>query len=166
MKSVGKQSFLTALVAILVVMNIGLVAFMWYTQRPDRGQGPPAAARFLLKELGFDKNQEQQYLELQKHFEDSLEPVRHHERAAHDRFFEMMHADTPDSVKVAAVIDTMGHIRAQIEYLTFSHFRQIRSLCNKEQQQKFDKIILETMRKMGPPPPGRRPGPEGRRPEN
>ena len=164
MKSVGKQTFLTTLVAILVVMNIGLVAFMWFTQQPDRAQGPPAAARFLLKELGFNKNQEQKYIELQQHFEDSLEPVRHHERDVHDRFFEMMHASAPDSAQLAATIDTMAHIRSQIEYLTFSHFRQIRALCNNEQQQKFDKIILETMRKMGPPSGGRRPGPEGRRP--
>jgi len=153
MKPIGKQSLLILLVLVLVVLNLGLVTFMWYSQRPDNGPGGPATARFLIKELNFDKTQEQQYMELQHQFTNSLEPIKRNERQMHDRFFEMLHAETPDSAQVAALIDSMGRNRGEIEFITFVHFRQVRALCNKEQQLKFDKIIAETMRRMGPPPP-------------
>ena len=66
MKPVGKQTLLTILVFILVALNIGLITFMWYTQRTDSGPGGKETANFLIKELNFDKTQEQQYLQLQK----------------------------------------------------------------------------------------------------
>ena len=161
MKPLPKQTLLTILVLVLVALNIGLVTFMWYTQRPERGPGGPDTANFLMRELNFDKAQEKKYLELQQHFNDSLEPIREEERNIHDRFFEMMHADVQDSTAVALAIDTMGHIRSQIEYLTYAHFRQVRALCNTEQQKKFEHVISETMRRMGPPP-SRRPHGQGR----
>ena len=159
MKPVGKQTVLTILVMVLVALNIGLVTFMWYTQRPNNGPGGPETANFLMRELHFSKEQEGRYQNLQKQFNDSLEPIRDRERQIHDRFFGMMHASNPDSALVALTIDTMGHIRAEIEYLTFAHFRQVRALCNDEQQQKFDNIISDAMRRMGPRPQGPRQGP-------
>jgi protein CpxP len=156
MKPIGKQTVLVTLVIVLVALNIGLVTFMWYTQRPDRGPGGPETASFLMHELKFSKEQEQHYLELQRELTDSIEPIRERERQIHDRFFDMMHATTPDSALVASTIDSMGHIRAQLEYFTFIHFRQVRALCNTEQQQRFDRIITETMRRMGPRPSGPR----------
>ena len=151
MKPIGNHTLLISIIVILIALNAGLVTFMWYTQRP-RAEGP-TTTKFLIKQLNFTKAQEQQYLQLQRNLGDSLEPVRERERKIHDRFFEMMHAEKPDSVLVAATIDTMGHIRSQIEYFTFAHFRQVRAMCNAEQQKKFDAIIAELMHRMGPPPP-------------
>ncbi len=162
MKPIGKQTLLTALVVILVVLNIGLMAFMWFGQHPGGPPESPDTTKFIINELKFDKTQEQQYLLLQHRLSDSLHQVRKGEREIHDRFFEMMHAETPDSALVATTIDSMGHIRAQIEYLTFQHFRQVRAMCTADQQKKFDNIISEAMRRMGPRPPrrdGDRPGP-------
>jgi len=165
MKPIGKQPLLVILVLVLAALNVGLVTFMWFAQRSDNGPAGPATARFLIKELNFNKTQEQQYLDLEHRFTDSLEPVKHKERQLHDRFFDMMHAASPDSAQVASIIDSMGHNRGQIEYLTFVHFREVRALCNAEQQQRFDKVISETMRRMGPhppkPPKGPGEGPQG-----
>ena len=161
MKPIGKQSLLVTVVIILIALNLGVVAFMWYTQRPNN-EGP-ANTRFLIERLNFSKEQEQQYLDLQRRLADSLEPVKEHERKVHDRFFEMMHAEAPDSAQVAATIDTMGHIRGQIEYFTFMHFRQVRAMCTPEQKTKFDATISEAMRRMAPPPLRRPGGPQGYR---
>ena len=58
----------------------------------------------------------------------------------------------------------IGAIQTKIDLETFSHFSQLRSLLNVEQKEKFDKVIQQVLRNMGPrggPPPGgrRRPGP-------
>ena len=162
MKPIEKHILLTWLVAILVVLNIGLVAFMWFGQHPGGHWEGPGPSKFLIHELNFDKAQEQQYFELERRFSDSLNPIRDNERKMHDRFFEMLHADAPDSALVALTIDSMGQMRAQVEYFTFRHFRKVRELCNAEQQKKFDNVITEAMHRMGPHPPGRggdRPGP-------
>jgi protein CpxP len=162
MKPVGKQTLLIILVLILVVLNLGLVTFMWYTQRPESGPLGHSTAKFLIRELNFDKGQEEKYIQLQQQLGDSLFNTRERERQLHDRFFEMMHEASPDSMQVALIIDSMGQTRGRIEYFTFVHFRQVRALCNAEQQQKFDKVIGDAMRRMGPPPPpGGRRRPEG-----
>ena len=41
----------------------------------------------------------------------------------------------------------------KIELTTFYDFKKIRSICNAEQQKKFDEIIGEAFRMMGPRPP-------------
>ena len=155
MKTIGKQTLLTALVAILMALNISLVTFMWFNQHHAGPPEGPDTTKFLINELGFDKTQEQQYIALQHQLADSLKPVHENERKIHDRFFEMMHEEAPDSALVTATIDSMGHMRTQIEYFTFQHFRQVRALCNTEQKKKFDNIISEAMRRMGPRPPRR-----------
>ncbi len=159
MKPIGNRALLITVIIILIALNLGLVTFMWFTQHPPGNHEGPSTTKFLLKQLNFSKEQEEKYIQLQRNLGDSLEPVREEERRIHDRFFEMMHAENPDSVLVAATIDTMGHIRSQIEYLTFAHFRQVRAMCNTEQQKKFDAIISEAMRRMGPPPPPPHGGP-------
>ena len=158
MKPIEKNTLLTALVVVLVALNIGLVTFMWYTQRP-RQEGPDTT-RFLINQMHFDKTQEQQYVALQHRLSDSLEPIKDAERKIHDRFFEMMHAENPDTALVAATIESMGHLRSRIEYFTFVHFRQVRALCTPEQQKKFDAVISDLMRHMGPRPPHRNGGPQ------
>jgi periplasmic protein CpxP/Spy len=155
MKLSDKSTLFFIVIVVLVAVNIGLVTFMWFSQRHGNNPDSPATADVLVKELGFDKTQEEQYRQLQRQLGDSLRPIRENERHIHDRFFEMMHASNPDSTLVALTIDSMGHIRAQIEYFTFTHFRQVRAMCNTEQKEKFDHIITETMRRMGPPPPRR-----------
>ncbi len=168
MKLSDKSTLFFIIIVLLVALNIGLITFMWYSQRPGNGPDSPATSDVLAKELNFDKTQETQYRQLQHQLHDSLNTVRENERHIHDRFFEMMHAASPDSALVASTIDSMGHIRAQIEYFTFAHFRQVRALCNTEQKEKFDRIIAETMRRMGPSPPGKgphRPPPPGDGPQ-
>ncbi len=162
MKPVSKQTLLIVLVVILIAMNTGLVAFMWYTQRQQNGPETLSTARFLIRELNFSKEQAGRYMDMQQQFSDGLSPIRQNERRLHDRLFNLMHADTPDTAEVNALIDSMGRIRVNIEALTFIHFRQVRALCNTEQKEKFDRIISETMRRMGPRVPGhddRPPGP-------
>lgn len=159
MQSIEKNTVLTILVAILVVLNLGLVAFMWLNQHRGGPHEGPDTTRFLINELKLDKAQEEKYVALQHQLSDSLNPIKENERRIHDRFFEMMHADAPDSALVSSTIDSMGRMRAQIEYFTYRHFRQVRALCNTEQKKKFDAIITEAMHRMGPPPPRRNGGP-------
>jgi protein CpxP len=158
MKPIGNRTLLISIIAILIALNAGLIAFMWLTRHPGNHEGP-TNTKFLITQLKLSKEQEAQYVQLQRNLADSLEPVHERERKIHDRFFEMMHADKPDSTLVANTIDTMGHIRSQIEYFTFVHFRQVRAICNAEQQKKFDNIIAEMMHRMGPPPPPHPGGP-------
>jgi Spy/CpxP family protein refolding chaperone len=159
MKPIGNSTLLISVIFILIALNLGLVTFMWFTQHTGNHEGP-TTTKFLITQLKFSKQQEEQYAQLQRNLGDSMEPIHEKERKIHDRFFEMIHADNPDSALVASTIDTMGHIRSQIESLTFVHFRQVRAICNTEQQKKFDSIIAGLMHRMGPPPPPHHGGPQ------
>jgi hypothetical protein len=50
-------------------------------------------------------------------------------------------------------------LKEKEEIALFYHFQKVRALCNESQKQKFDEIIKEAARMMGPPPRGDRQGP-------
>jgi Spy/CpxP family protein refolding chaperone len=61
-----------------------------------------------------------------------------------------------DTVKVNELADSIVSIQKQIELVTFYHFQKVRAICTAEQQQKFDEVIDEAIRMLGPKPPPRR----------
>lgn len=44
----------------------------------------------------------------------------------------------------------IGEDQKQIELITFAHFQKVRELCNDDQKKKFDEVIQEALKSMGP----------------
>jgi protein CpxP len=173
MNPAAKNKLLTGLVILLLLANAATIATFWFAKarHPRPPQGTPAD--FLIKELNLDNKQQEQFLQLVKEHREAAEQLRKKIKEGKDIFFDLLkQSPVNDSAKKAAAAD-VSNTTAQLDLLTFDHFQKIRTLCNPEQQKKFDSIIHEVTgmmampRPMGPDgagPPGPPEGPGGNRP--
>jgi hypothetical protein len=153
-------------VAVLAVVNIALVAIIWMQQkRPQsEAQRPHDARELLVKELAMNSNQVKVFDSLRKiHFKE-MDNYRNEMHELKDSFFSRLDDSTysPDSTA-----GSIGRVQSKIELSTYNHFAELRNILDKNQQEKFDGIIQDVLRNMGPgvpdghggPPPGERHSP-------
>lgn len=152
----SKTKFLYFIIAALLLMNAGTLTVMFLGKRLH-ANGPNQVSEWLAKELNFNERQQQQYRLLQDEHRNNMEPIQHHDRELHDRYFQLLPGGVTDSLLVKQLADSIAFNRIKTELTTFYDFKKIRSICNAEQQKKFDEIIGEALRMMAPRHPGRRP---------
>jgi Spy/CpxP family protein refolding chaperone len=152
-----QSKFLKTVIVVLLLINIGTLTFMWTDRSMHRGGPHPGdTAEFLTHELQFTKDQERQFDVLKKEHHRATETLRDESRLLHDHYFANLKTAVIDTVKVNELADSIVSIQKQIELVTFYHFQKVRAICTAEQQQKFDEVIDEAIRMLGPKPPPRR----------
>jgi periplasmic protein CpxP/Spy len=146
--------FLKAVIVVLIVLNIGTLAFIWFT-RPGSGSSNrrPFPQGFLVKELELSKSQQRDYFRLRRNHRQSLEQLQDRDKVLHTRFFNQLFSETPVSKSVANLADSIAENRRSMEILTYDHFNQVREMLTPVQQRKFQKIFDEVLRMVLPPPP-------------
>jgi protein CpxP len=147
---------------LLIAFNIATLATFWLVREKQPMPGPAqreGVVDFLVKELGFDSVQKQKLVRLRDEHQQQMMNVRKDNRAAKDTFFALLQKDTvtDSELEKAAQASTIADQRADV--LTFRHFQEIRKLCTPEQQKKFNDVLEQVLRMIGPPQPGHQPGP-------
>ncbi|MGZ3865113.1 MAG: Spy/CpxP family protein refolding chaperone [Bacteroidia bacterium] len=151
--------FLKIVIAVLVVLNISTLTFIWTGHKNAMApRGPAGAFDFLAKELKLDDAQLKQFDEMYKTLHQEATRVREKNHAMHHRFFDLLHSQN-DSALVKQLADSMAFYQVQMELLTYDHFKKIRAICKPDQQKKFDEVINKALEMMGPPRPGGPPPP-------
>ena len=141
---------------VLLIMDVASLAAVWLLKE-KRPAPRPEVAEFLARELGFDSLQKQELFNLRAEHQQQARALRGKTREAKDALFALLkEAFVPDSMLAKAAEASSVNDR-QLDILTFRHLQKIRELCTPEQQKKFDAVIHEVLRSMGPPmpPPGR-----------
>lgn len=155
--------FLKITIIILLLINIATLVFMWSSRgRHDDHRlphNPNGIADYLTHELGLDENQQKQFKELRDSNHELIMEINDKNGKLHRRYFDLLGTTPIDTIKVAAIADSMSQYTKRIELLTFNHFRKVREICNPQQQQKFDLIIQDALRMMAPPKGPGGPGP-------
>jgi len=153
------SKFLKIVIVVLLIINIGTLAFMW-TNKPSKMPLPPHERQdvfeFLTHELKFNDEQRNQYDQLRKEHHSEVEAIQKRGRSNHDHFFALLQNKSADSTLVSQLADSISINQKQIELVTFYHFQKVRAICNSEQQKKFDEVIGEALHKMFPKPPPHR----------
>ena len=145
-----KTKLLTIAVIRLLLLNFGLLSFLWFgdgRERPPRDSGggqQSKALEFLMKELQFDPQQRAlSDARLLKH-RFQIDSLRNAIRMHHDALFDQL--KTGDSTDAFI----LGNLQRQSELEVFDYFRTIRGICKEEQKTHFDRIIYDAMRMMRP----------------
>lgn len=171
MDFIRRNKLLGGAVIVLVIFNAALLVFLWLGRLENNrmNNGPEAKGRFLEESLSLSPEQIDQ-LEILKaaHFKRINQYQRDFNEARRQLHGLLMTENSDQKAKALSV--KMGNIQSKIEISTFDHFASIRAICTPEQQQTFDRIISEVLRKepsgngpqgVRPPPQG---GPEGKKP--
>lgn len=159
------------LVGGLVVVNLGLLGYLWFgpNARPSSGPAVPNGARafdFIVTETGMNAEQRDRYAALRDEHQRAIRPLRVELRRRKEILFRGLQADAISDSLGGTNARAVGEIEAAIDSVTFTHFRKVRALLTPEQRHRFDAIIMEALRMMKPPPPEDRrdkggPPPEG-----
>jgi hypothetical protein len=125
---------------------------------PFQGQ----AFEFINRELKLDAAQRVAYSNLRDEHQATQRPLQDNIRSAKDNFFALLQQPSVSEADLNVYGARIAAAEQQLNINTFKHFQQLRLICNKGQQQKFDSIIQQVLRNMGPsrhefgpPPPGR-----------
>ena len=160
MNNFTNNRWLSVLILLLLTANIVTLALLWTNKSSDRGDRklppPPTgqAFEFLTKELKLDSTQQEAYKKLRDEHQAGQREFQNNIGKAKDNFFKLLQeVNVSDSI-LQAYSKKVGEFEQQRDVLTFKHFQKLRTLCNKEQQNKFDNIIQEVLKHMGP---GKRP---------
>ncbi|WP_346318120.1 hypothetical protein [Chitinophaga sp. YIM B06452] len=148
----ARNKVLGVLVIILLLTNL-LLLFFFVWNKPDdarssnRGRGGEVM-QLLEKQVGFSKQQLDQYKQLKDQHWERLKPSFGELRTARDNFYKLLNENSvPDSVLMAAA-DSIGAKQVVIDLQTYRHFREVRGLCTPEQLPHFDSVVQHVMKKM------------------
>lgn len=151
----GNYKWLIVSVFALVVINIAMLASLWWKKdgRMAHGERPPGDARdFLVTELHLTKEQQFSFDSLRKpHFE-LLDQQREEMRVLKDSFFS--HLAQPADTLVGELAARIGNLQTAMDLNTFRHFAALRSICTPAQRIRLDVIIRDVLRNMARPPGG------------
>lgn len=151
----NKVNFLYAVIIALLILNFGTLGYMFYRAAPHNPEGPKAVSEWLQGQLNLNSGQQIQFEKLQEEHRRKMDAIHQQDRDLHDRYFDLLKGDTTDSIQLQLLADSIALNRKQTELATFYAFKKIRAICNPEQQTKFDAIVGEALRMMGPRPHSR-----------
>lgn len=160
-----KNLILYILLVFLIVVN-GFFLFNYMGNGNDKKQNNPnRPGDFIVKELGFNKAQLEQFGKNSKGHHQTMIGLSADIRNLKDELFDRLSDSSLNKVTVDSITTLIGEKEKEMETETFYHFKTIQSICNDKQNEKFKKIIKDALHRGGErgqrPPPG---GGEGHRP--
>ncbi len=163
MNNFTNNRLLFIITLLLLTANIVTLAMLWTNKsRGDRAvnriAAPPGQVfEFLTHELNLDNSQQETYKKLRDEHQAGVRKIRDSiQRKAKEALFELLKKPAVSDSEVHVYSSRAAASDQQLDEFTFRHFQKLRAICSPAQQEKFDNIIQEALRRMGQP---RRPGP-------
>jgi periplasmic protein CpxP/Spy len=147
--SSSKNKVLLAIIVILLLTNIGMLAFVFKNSNPP--EPPPKGPGFterLKKEVGFSEDQMKVFEPKKKIFWTSMHERLDRIKTAKENFYlQMYDASVPDSVLVAKA-DAIGNQQRDLDLYVIRHFKDVRMLCTPAQLIRFDSLLPTIIHRM------------------
>ncbi len=138
-------------VALLLLINMGTLGFMWLNRPPAPDARGPFT--FIVKATAMDDAQQATYRQLRDQHRSEMEGSRKQNREIREQLFNLLAQHGENDPEVQQLADSIAATRRKEELLTYTHFRRVREICRPDQQVKFDAAIGEAIQTLGPPRP-------------
>jgi periplasmic protein CpxP/Spy len=147
-----RQKWLLILVIILLLTNITTLSIFWFV-KPKKAtpQDRQRMGTWIVNELKLDKDQETAYWKLRDSLISQQKPIMDSMRAAKKRFFEQLNNPNVNDSLLDATSNKTLALQKRLDFLTFQHFQQVRTLCRAEQLPKLDTVVKEIINRMTTP---------------
>lgn len=149
--------FLKLIIVCLLILNMGTLAFLWFggpehRMPPRDGDGPPHhedAGHYLNRSLQLTDEQEHQYRGMREAHHEHVMMIHDRVRGYKQNLYHLLaSAASKDTMVIYPYIDSIAAAQREIELITYVHFRELRSICTSQQQQKFDQVIGEALERL------------------
>ncbi|KGL63678.1 hypothetical protein [Polaribacter sp. Hel1_85] len=136
-----KSKLLPILLFLLILLN-GVLIFMLVKKTHEK-RVPRPERNFLIEQLQFSESQTKQFKELDKIHRGFMLKIDNEVRDLKDVLFNSLQKE---NFNVDSLTSKIGLLEAKKDSEVFNFFKKVRSLCNSEQLQNFDKIIEKALR--------------------
>jgi len=173
MNNFANNRWVPVITLLLLTANIVTLILLWTNKRPvgraENNLPMPHGQvfEFLTRKLNLDAAQQETYKKLRDEHQAGMTDIRNTiQRKAKEALFDLLKKPNVSDSEIHVYSGRAAAADQQMDEFTFRHFQKLRAICNPEQQQEFDEIIIEALRRMAPPgrqgsPPGRENGEGG-----
>jgi hypothetical protein len=149
MDYIKKNKFLTAVVAILVVLNLSVAAFVFFFFRPPSLLPGPSARgerfRFVDERLNLSAEQKAKFKELRRQEFARMDNVVRLRTQEMSDLFSLLKKEKASAEEIQQKANAIGALEAEQSAMLLRHFQALRALCNPDQQKEFDRLITDAM---------------------
>jgi protein CpxP len=156
MTRMNKTTLLTVAVAVLLLMNIAVISFVFITRppNPDGPEGPegPGGRRqpkeVIIERLRFDRGQVERYEALIEQHRGSIRTLTEEMQEVKRELYATL--SSPQGEKTDSLTKILGSLVQKVEQVHFDHVLAIKGLCRPDQAEDFDRFSHELARLFSP----------------
>ncbi len=145
-----RNKTLLFIVAISLLANIiMLVYFVWIHghRRPHEETFSSPITVFLQNNVGFSKQQMDQYNQLRTENRKKMKPMFEDIRVTKVKFYEHLNDEQVDDSTLSGEATLIAEKQKAIDLQTFKNFRQVRTICTDEQKKRYDSLVAGVVSK-------------------
>lgn len=136
-----KSKLLPILLVVLIFLNVFLIFML--IKKPHLNRKENAERNFLIEQLQFSEGQQEKFKSLDNIHRDRMMNLEFSIRKQKDILFNSFADKT---LNVDSLVRVAGNLEIKKELEVFNFFKEVRKICNPEQQKKFDAIIKEAIK--------------------
>lgn len=142
----NKEKLLSILVILLIVLNLGIVAFLFKTRPPH----PPELWRMVVNELHFNAQQEEQYQAVREKHRERMNAIEEEFASVLEQYMNQL-KEAPNPAIEDTLLNKLAELEKEKAAITLAHFRDVKGLCHPEQLDAFDQLIPQLLPVILPP---------------
>ncbi len=139
----NKTKVLGFAVIALLVLNFGILAFLFLSKNEDGPRGRKMPREIIIEKLHFDKNQIDAYDKTIKIHQETIRELDDSIRTAKNDLYQLLNSENINSVQKESIFLKLANYQKQIETTHFNHFLEIKKLCKKEQLSDYENLTEE-----------------------
>lgn len=151
METIKKYKVLVSIIIFLLVTNFALLIFFMASTTDNgrrRDHNEKGIYNSLQEEVGFTKNQLDQYQLLRTQQRKNVKPLFDEVRKVKDNFYDLLYLENvPDSL-INAGAASIAKTQKELDLQMFNYFRNIRNICTPGQKPWFDSSIKKVITRM------------------
>lgn len=152
-----RETLLMLAVVALLVLNLGIVAYLFMSRRPDgeRKEMPQKGNQFdelVIAQLRLNTAQQEQFKNLKYQHRSAMQEYDTKYREVLGQYFSLLQEAKLNIAQRDSLQQLLTNIHGQKISTTFQHFLALKNICSPEQQPLFERLIPELPRVLTPPP--------------
>lgn len=152
MNNSAKIKSLVTIIIFLLITNIAMLIFFLTASKPadtrEKNRDFNGMYNSLQSEVGFTKDQLDQYQVLRKEQRDKVRPLFNELRNAKKDFYKLIYSSANSDSLINADADSIARKQKDLDMQMFRYFKNIRSICTPEQLPKFDTTVTKEIGRM------------------
>jgi len=147
-----KTKSLITIIIFLLITNIAMLIFFVVQSKPaerrERNHESNGMYKSLQNDVGFSKDQLNQYKVLREEQMKKVHPMFDELREAKKDFYTLINSGQVSDSLVDAGADSIAQKQKRLDLQMFGYFKNLRAMCTGEQKQKFDSLMKKVVVRM------------------